>query len=149
MVHFGTEISSPKNYGKGRCNRCRCIRQILSKDHARLQANEQITAIGKRRLILLLRCLVYGTEEMKNFSIADKFMIHDDDLHDFEASPGSDVPSLEEMGATAGHFLLRDNDIEGFRIYPDRPSAIVAFDYSQGSDMGMEEMRPYSICSHC
>jgi len=112
---------------------------LYSDDYVRRQAKEQIAGIGKRRLILLLSCLVHAIEEMKNFSVADEFVIYNDHLHDFEAShPGSYVPLLEDMGGMEGHFFFRDADVEGFRIYRDSVSAIVALYYDAKVRYGHE-----------
>lgn len=108
-------------------------------DYVRRQAREQITGIGKRRLILLLSCLVHAVEEMKNFSVADEFVIHNDHLHDFEAShPGDYVPLLEDVGAMEGQFFFRDADVEGLRIYQDSVSALIALYYDAKVRYGHE-----------
>jgi hypothetical protein len=101
-------------------------RLIYQDDYVRRQAREQIADIDRRQLILLLSCLVHAIEEMKNFSVADEFVMHNDHLHDFETSdPGSYSP-LDDVSAMEGQFFFRDADVEGFRIYPDSVSAIVA-----------------------
>ncbi|SEK29289.1 hypothetical protein [Nitrosovibrio tenuis] len=112
---------------------------LNSDDYVRRQAREQIAGIGKRKLILLLSCLVHAIEEMKNFSIADEFVIHNDHLHDFEAThPGNYVPLLEDVSAMEGHFFFRDADVEGLRIYQDSVSAIVALYYDAKVRYGHE-----------
>jgi hypothetical protein len=103
---------------------------LYPNDYVRQQAREQITDIGKRKLILLLSCLVHAIEEMKNFSVADEFVIHNDHLHDFEAiHPGDYGPSLDEVAAMEGQFFFRDADVEGLRIYQDSVSAVIALYY--------------------
>jgi hypothetical protein len=112
---------------------------LYSNDYVRQQAREQITDIGKRKLILLLSCLVHAIEEMKNFSVADEFVIHNDHLRDFEAShPGDYVPSLEEVAAMEGRFFFRDADVEGLRIYQDSVSAVIALYYDAKVRYGHE-----------
>jgi hypothetical protein len=112
---------------------------LYPNDYVRQQAREQITDIGKRKLILLLSCLVHAIEEMKNFSVADEFVIHNDHLHDFEAShPGDYVPSLEEAAAMEGQFFFRDADVEGLRIYHDSVSAVIALYYDAKVRYGHE-----------
>jgi len=112
---------------------------IYPDDYVRQQAREQITGIGKRKLILLLSCLVHAIEEMKNFSVADEFVLHNDHLRDFEAShPGDYVPLLEDVTAMEGQFFFRDADVEGLRIYQDSVSAVVALYYDAKVRYGHE-----------
>ncbi len=114
-------------------------RILYPDDYVRQQAREQITGIGKRKLILLLSCLVHAIEEMKNFSVADEFVIHNDHLHDFEAShPGDYVPLLEDVTAMEGQFFFRDADVEGLRMYQDSVSAIIALYYDAKVRYGHE-----------
>ena len=101
-------------------------RLIYGDDYVRRQAGEQIANIDKRQLILLLSCLVHAIEEMKNFSVADEFVIHNDHLHDFEASHRGDYSPQDDVSAMEGKFFFRDADVEGFRIYPDSVSAVIA-----------------------
>lgn len=108
-------------------------------DYVRRQAREQIADVGKRRLILLLSCLVHAIEQTKNFSIPDEFVMHNAHLHDFEADhPGNNAPLLEDIAAMEGPFFFRDSDVEGLRIYQDSVSAIIALYYDAKVRYGHE-----------
>jgi hypothetical protein len=113
-------------------------RLIYANDYVRRQAREQIADIEKRQLILLLSCLVHAIEEMKNFSVADEFVLHNDDVHDFEAAHKENYSPLEDMTAMEGRFFFRDADVEGFRIYQDSASAIIALYYDARVRYGYE-----------
>jgi len=113
-------------------------RMIYENDHVRRQALEEIADLDKRQLILLLSCLVQAIEEMKDFSVADEFVIHNDHLHDFEASHPGNYSPLEDVSAMEDRFFFRDADVEGFRIYKDSVSAIIALYYDAKVRYGHE-----------
>lgn len=113
-------------------------RLIYADDYVRRQAREQVAGIDRRQLVLLLSCLVHAIEEMKNFSVADEFVLHNDHVHDFETAHPENYSPLEDMTAMEGQFFFRDADVEGFRIYQDSSSAIIALYYDARVRYGHE-----------
>ncbi|MBA4142988.1 MAG: hypothetical protein H0X43_08290 [Nitrosospira sp.] len=99
-------------------------------DYVRRQAREQVAGIGKRKLILLLSCLIHAIEENGCFTVSDDFVMRDDHVHEFEADAIESPVSLsEDIAAMEGTFFFRQADVDGFEIYQDSVSAIVAMYY--------------------
>ena len=103
---------------------------VYSEDYVRCQAREQVAGIGKRKLILLLSCLIHAIEERGGFTVSDDFLMQDERLHEFEADEPEDEGRLsEDVAAMEGTFFFREADVDGFEIYQDSVSAIVAMYY--------------------
>ena len=103
---------------------------VYSEDYVRCQAREQVAGIGKRKLILLLSCLIHAIEERGGFTISDDFLMQDERLHEFEADePENEGRLSEDVAAMEGTFFFREADVDGFEIYQDSVSAIVAMYY--------------------
>ena len=103
---------------------------LYPEDYVRCQAREQVAGIGKRKLILLLACLIHAIEERGGFTVSDDFLMQDDHVHEFEADDPTGRGRLsEDVSAMEGTFFFRDADVDGFGIYQDSVSAIVAMYY--------------------
>ena len=103
---------------------------LYPEDYVRCQAREQVAGIGKRKLILLLSCLIHAIEERGGFTVSDDFLMQDDHVHEFEADdPAGRGRLSEDVSAMEGTFFFRDADVDGFGIYQDSVSAIVAMYY--------------------
>ncbi|SOD40010.1 hypothetical protein [Nitrosovibrio sp. Nv4] len=103
---------------------------MYPEDYVRRQAREQVAGIGKRRLILLLSCLIHAIEEKGCFTVSDDFVMHNDHVQEFEKNNPEDHASLsEDVVAMEGRFFFREADVAGFEIYQDSVSAIVALYY--------------------
>lgn len=103
---------------------------LYAEDYVRCQAREQVAGIGKRKLILLLSCLINAIEERNGFTVSDDFLMQDDHVHEFEADDAEGRGRLsEDVAAMEGTFFFRDADVDGFGIYQDSVSAIVAMYY--------------------
>src|SRR6187455_133790 len=103
---------------------------LYPEDYVRCQAREQVAGIGKRKLILLLSCLINAIEERNGFTVSDDFLMQDDHVHEFEADdPAGRGRLSEDVSAMEGTFFFRDADVDGFGIYQDSVSAIVAMYY--------------------
>jgi hypothetical protein len=103
---------------------------VYSEDYVRCQAREQVAGIGKRKLILLLSCLIHALEERGGFTVSDDFLMQDDHVHEFEADDPEGKGRLsEDVTAMEGTFFFRDADVDGFGIYQESVSAIIAMYY--------------------
>jgi hypothetical protein len=103
---------------------------LYSEDYVRCQAREEVAGIGKRKLILLLSCLIHAIEVRGGFTVSDDFLMQDDHVHEFEADDREGKGRLsEDVAAMEGTFFFRDADVDGFGIYQDSVSAIVAMYY--------------------
>jgi hypothetical protein len=103
---------------------------LYPEDYVRCQAREQVAGIGKRKLILLLSCLINAIEERNGFTVSDDFLMQDEHVHEFEADDAEGRGRLsEDVAAMEGTFFFRDADVDGFGIYQDSVSAIVAMYY--------------------
>jgi hypothetical protein len=100
---------------------------LYPEDYVRCRARDQVAGIGKRKLILLLSCLIHAIEERGGFTVSDDFLMQDEHVHEFEADDPEGKGQLsEDVTAMEGTFLFRDSDVDGFGIYQDSVSAIVA-----------------------
>jgi hypothetical protein len=105
-------------------------RLMYSEDYVRRQAREQVAGIGKRKLVLLLSCLIHSIEENGCFAVPDDFLMHNDHVQEFEKNNPEDNGSLsEDLVAMEGRFFFREADVDGFEIYQDSVAAIVALYY--------------------
>lgn len=105
-------------------------RLIYSEDYVRRQAGEQVAGIGKRRLMLLLSCLIQAIEENGGFAVSDEFVMHNNHVQEFEEDHPEGGGSLsEDIVAMEGRFFFREADVDGFEIYQDSVAAIVAMYY--------------------
>ena len=105
-------------------------RLIYSRDYVRRQARDEIAGIGKRRLMLLLSCLIEGIEERGGFAVSDDFVMHNSHVQEFEEQyPGGQGSLSEDVTAMEGKFFFREADVDGFEIYQDSVSAVVALYY--------------------
>jgi hypothetical protein len=103
---------------------------LYSEDYVRCQAREQVAGIGKRKLVLLLSCLIHAIEERGGFTVSEDFLMQDEHVHEFEADDPEGKGRLsEDMTAMEGTFFFREADVDGFGIYQDSVSAIVAMYY--------------------
>lgn len=103
---------------------------LYSEDYVRCQAREQVAGIGKRKLILLLSCLIHAIEVRGGFTVSDDFLMQDEHVHEFEAADPEGKGRLsEDVTAMEGTFLFRGADVDGLEIYQDSVSAIVAMYY--------------------
>lgn len=103
---------------------------MYPEDYVRRQAREQVAGIGKRRLILLLSCLIHAIEENGCFTVSDDFVMHNDHVQEFEKNNPEEHASLsEDVVAMEGTFFFREADVDGFEIYQDSVSAVVALYY--------------------
>ena len=80
--------------------------------------------------MLLLSCLIEGIEERGRFAVSDDFVMHNSHVQEFEEQYPEGQGSLsEDVAAMEGKFFFREADVDGFEIYQDSVSAVVALYY--------------------
>ena len=105
-------------------------RSMYPDDYVRRQAREQVSGLGRRRLILLLSCLIHAIEEKGCFTVSDGFVMHNEHAQKFEKNNSGEHGSVaEDIVAMDGRFFFREADVDGFEIYQDSVSAVVALYY--------------------
>ena len=105
-------------------------RLMYADDYVRRQAREQVSGIGRRRLVLLLSCLIHGIEENGCFTVSDDFVMHNEHVQEFEKNNlGKRDSVAEDVIAMDGRFFFREADVNGFEIYQDSVSAVIALYY--------------------
>ena len=105
-------------------------RLMYPDDYVRRQAREQVSGLGRRRLVLLLSCLIHAVEENGCFTVSDDFVMHNEHLQEFEKdNPGEGGIVAEDVIAMDGRFFFREADVDGFEIYQDSVSAVTALYY--------------------
>ena len=68
--------------------------------------------------------------EWNHTRVVDQLLMQDDHVHEFEADdPAGRGRLSEDVSAMEGTFFFRDADVDGFGIYQDSVSAIVAMYY--------------------
>jgi hypothetical protein len=105
-------------------------RLMYPEDYVRRQAREQVAGMGKRKLVLLLSCLVHAIEENGCFAVPDDFVMHNEHVQELEKNNADDSGLLsEDVVAMEGRFFFREADVDGYEIYQDSVDAIVALYY--------------------
>jgi hypothetical protein len=105
-------------------------RLMYPDDYVRRQAREQVSGIGRRRLVLLLSCLIHAIEENGCFTVSDDFLMHNEHVQEFEKNNSGERGSVaEDVIAMDGRFFFREADVDGFEIYQDSVSAVIALYY--------------------
>lgn len=114
-------------------------RLLYPDDFVRRKAKEQVAGIGKKRLILLLSCLVHAIEKEGSYAVTDDFVTNNSHVLEFKKNNPHDHGSLsEDVDAMEGRYMYRDIDVNGFGIYEDSVSAIVAMYYDTKVRYGHE-----------
>ena len=105
-------------------------RLMYPDDYVRRQAREQVSGLDRRRLVLLLSCLIHAVEENGCFIVSDDFVMHNEHLQEFEKdNPGERGSVAEDVITMDGRFFFREADVDGFEIYQDSVSAVIALYY--------------------